>query len=181
MGYKALLEELQQENLCTWFILPLLHLNKVSFISSNFVNSYLSRDRQYLIVEVIDEGLLSRKVFFANPWYIGKVDYENRVYLVYSINHLKEVTDLFCEGRFSEFPDNVKETIRVMSGLQYEVSIKGKLVTDGRLLGLEKHKALKKMWNELIEPIEEIEGELLSIPGEASFIDIDVLPGKVKR
>ena len=167
-----LLEELRRENLCTHFILPLLKLNKVMFVGSNFVDSYLSKDKQWIIVKVIDQSFLSRNVTEIHPNFHTLYSLEDYTYVVYSIGtKWREDVERFSLGRFSTMSEQAKDSIRRWSGLDYNK----KNGTDGRLLALEKHSVLRKMWIELIEPNGTIPEELLSIPGEKSYIDLEVL------
>jgi hypothetical protein len=174
---QALIDELRRENLCTHFVLPLLKLNKFSFIASNFVNCYLTPAGDLIVVQVMDTSLLSRKVFL-HPEYRGqrvrpKGD-DHSIYLLFQVPvKWKEDVAAFIRGKFSQMSKAAKDTIRRHSGLPYhERTGEGlKTVTDGRLLALEQHKLLKNMWESMVQPREEIQGELLSIPGEDSYID----------
>lgn len=183
---QALIDELKRENLCTHFVLPLLKLNKFSFIASNFVNCYLSPDGITVLVQVMDTQLLSRKVF-VHPEYRGlRMHPEGRAHGMLMLFQVpikwRADVKLFIEGKFSLMTKAAKDTIVRHSGLPYhERTGEGKkTVTDGRLLALERHKLLKSMWESELSSTDSrstgrvtlTEGfELLSIPGEESFID----------
>ena len=54
----------------------------------------------------------------------------------------------------------------------------GLVVTDGRLLALEKHEIMKEMWEDRLSSRKsrvELQGELLSIPGKKSYIRLEDL------
>lgn len=98
-------------------------------------------------------------------------------YYVYRVP-LNWIADLklFKKGKYSEMSELAKDTIRVQSGLPNNTRMSsGKLETDIRILALDKHKTLKNWWEEMINPWEPLSGELLSIPDERSFIELDLL------
>lgn len=173
---KKLIEELGRENLCTHFILPLLKMNKFSFVNSNFVNSYLT-DQDHIVVQVVDRHFVHGKCVI-HPHFKGiMTDAEKYLYYVYKIPVIwHNDLQLFKQGRYSEMSRLAKDTIKTQSGLPHNVLNKdGKMVSDGRLVALDKGRELKAMWEEEIVPAEPIEGELLSIPSEGSFINLGLL------
>jgi len=173
-----LIEELRRENLCTHFILPLLKLNRFSFLSGNFINCYLSTSRKEIIVQVGDRMLVSRKAF-THPNYQLDIWNGSSLYIIYTIP-TKWSTDvnLFCEGKFSKLSKAAKSYIKQFSGLPWECYDGKCIVTDGRLLALEKHEVLKQMWErelslERSPVILPEDSELLSIPSEDSYINLE--------
>ena len=178
---ETLINELREENLCTYFVLPLLTLNKFSFINPNFVNSYLTEDRKHIVVEVVLKVLLSRTVYDSHPCFRGfhhSLDTDH-LYLVYEIpERCSADVLLYSLGKFSEFSSNAKEKIIRFSGLLHQQKENGIIVTDGRLLALEKHNLMKEMWEERLSNEKsrvELDGELLSVPGKESYINLDDL------
>lgn len=178
---EKLIEELRRENLCTHFILPLLKLNKFSFIASNFVNSYLwlnpDSKRWYIIVQVIDPAYCRGKVF-EHPLYMGTLKDSEYTYFQYLLGtDWYYDIETFLEGKFSEMSSKAKDKIRTYSGLEYRsLDSSGTIVSDARLQALEKSRTLKAMWERRIHPDDTIDGmELLSIPDERTFIDIHKL------
>lgn len=175
---QALIDELGKENLCTHFVLPLLKINKFSFITSNFVNSYLYPEGTGIIVKVFNTDLLSRKLF-VHPMFVETVEISPYTYLLYRIpDYWHQDVRLFMEGKFSLMSDRAKDTIVRYSGLPYrERNGKGKrAVTDGRLLALEKHEVLKDMWERVLNLNEDAHrwiqnAELLNVPGKDSYMD----------
>jgi hypothetical protein len=176
---QTLINELKEENLCTYFVLPLLKLNKFSFTSSNFVNCYLTKSLggKRIVVQVVDLNLVSRNAFTDALIYrvLGKGDF----FLVYPVAALwsKDI-DLFIEGKFSTMSKKAKEAIKRFSGLVKNTNGR----TDGRLLALDKHPVLKDMWERELSsddnrPTGRIDlaedAELLSIPGEKSYISLE--------
>lgn len=184
---EKLIAELKTENLCTHFILPLLKLNKFSFMPSNFVNSFIAtstyeRDHlfvsvRYVAVQVIDPVYLSRRVYILSEFYGTYRDEHESWFLVYKISSrwINDL-DLFLSGKYSEMSKDAKRMIINWSNLAYrQRDSNGTVVTDFRLCALEKERSLKDMWERMIDPREPINGELLSIPDEKTFIDLDTL------
>jgi len=179
---QALLDELKRENLCTHFILPLLKINKVSFAPLGFVNSYITKDRKRIAVEVMDLSLISRKLLI-HPHFSAIYKYNDGYLIMFRLaNNWTDDVRLFCEGKYSQFTGKAKEAIIRYSGLPYhKKEDRGtRIVTDGRLLALEKHKALKGMWERELftqtgkaadDPELHLPDEYLSVPGEESYIN----------
>lgn len=178
---ETLINELRNENLSTYFVLPLLTLNKFSFINPNYVNSYLTEDRKYIVVEVVLQELLSRTVYYSHPCFRGlcRSKDNSHLYLVYEIpRKCWYDVQLFTQGKYSEFSPGTKEKIIRFSTLLYQQKENGVIVTDGRLLALEKHILMKEMWEERLSNERswvDLDGELLSIPGKESYIKLEDL------
>jgi len=174
-----LIEELRRENLCTHFILPLLKLNKFSFLSGNFINAYISTSKRELIVQVADRALVSRKAF-THPYYHSDIWNGSSLYIIYELpSKWANDLDLFCSGQFSKMSKAAKGYIRRYSGLPWEANNGSDIVTDGRLLALDKHEVLKEMWERELSTKYSVveldaEAELLSKPGEESYISLEV-------
>lgn len=185
---QKLIDELSRENLCTHFVLPLLRISKFSFISSNFVDSYIEVKKDRIVVKIIDLSLESRKVF-RNTYFKGVFTDGTYVYLAFKIppKWLSDV-GLFLQGKFSQMSESCKEEIRRYSGLEYRVKdpSSGRIVTDGRLQALDKSQVLRDMWDQkltyvspnktvVIPSYVDNHMELLSIPDERTFIDLSLL------
>lgn len=186
-----LIDKLSQENLCTYFVLPFIGLNKLSFLSGNFIDSYIVRPKYrivpggrfergftYIMVEFITPMLISPRFIKNHPCYTidGVDDVTKNMFVLYYIPPKWEAdVDLFMEGKFSKMSTAAIEVIRSYSGLPYQsrTSIFGTSMftveTDFRLLAFEKHTELRQMWErELLVTLTE-KSELLSIPGEKSY------------
>lgn len=173
--FEKIIEELRQENLCTHFILPLIGLNKFSF-HSNFVNCYLTTTRE-IAVQVIEKKDVRSKCMINKDFKGIRTD-GTYYYLIYSIPSIwLPDLRLFKVGKYSEMSELAKDTIRVQSGLIHNALTQtGNVETDVRLLALDKHPVLRNMWEHVIDPAEPIQGELLSIPSEKSYIELSTLP-----
>lgn len=166
----TIIEELKQENLCTHFILPLLKISKSSFVKSNFINSYLTHDRLSIIVVVHDMSLLSRKTLCHPNFICHKIENKD-VAIIYEIP-LKWLADtqLFCRGKYSLMSNQAKSMIQSYSGLEYKVRKGTKVITDARLLALERNPILLEAWiRELAVTTLDENDELLPIPPLESY------------
>lgn len=169
----SLIQELKRDNLCTYFVLPLLRLNKFSFTGSNFINSYLTKDHHNIVVQVYDLSLLRGPVFI-HPGYKKYVIKDGYFYLVFEIPKMRKIDiQLFIKGKYSAISDASKEVIYSWSGLPYkQANGEGKVITDCRLLALSRHKALREAWESQYGFELDSSNELLDIPNDRSFIDL---------
>ena|ERR1700761_469358 len=171
-----ILENINQDNLCTYFVLPLLKLSKFSFINSNFVNTYLTKEGSQIVVQVYDITLLSRAVYI-HPNFKGVYTKEGFYYVMYDIpRHWKTAVEFFLKGKYSRMSNIAHNMIRIYSGLPYkEKGTDMKVRTDGRLLALTRDPVLKKMWVDTlglqIDALDD-DDELLPNITDKSFIDL---------
>ena len=186
MNHTQLLQAMKlmkKENLSTYFLLPLIGLNKLRFGGDkNFLNSYLSRDGLYIYVEVM-EPMFEGTNLPDNKVYIGPTGH---FYFEFKTPE-KWLSDvlLFIEGKYSKFSELAKMRIRDTSGLEYMVGQSKK--TDVRLLGLETFPKLKETLTELIYDDRdavtrnEIGDELLSSPEEQCFLNVELVPVELTK
>lgn len=179
---QALINELSKENLCTHFILPLLKLSKVSFTPSGFVDSYLTVDHRRIAVKVTEIVLLSRTII-SHPEFIAIYKDGKGHYLIMFriLRRWERDVELFTQGKYSQLSEKAKDHIRRYSKLPFRKKEgNARNITDGRLLALDKHPALKGMWEEGLfsdtgkakdDPGLHMPEEYLSIPGESSYIN----------
>lgn len=169
-----LIQELETENLCTYFVLPLLKLSKASFVTSNFIDCYITRDGRVIAVAIYMSSLLSRKVYSVEE-YMGTIIHEKsgHYYVLFETpRRWARDIDLFRRGKFSKMSLIAKEYIRTYSGLEYRKPTRQKqYITDGRLLALDRNPALREMWEARIGVTLGDDDELLTKPGDKSYID----------
>jgi hypothetical protein len=168
----SVIEELHKDNLCTYFVLPLLRLNRFNFTGSNFISSYLTKDGARIAIQVYDVNLIMHSVY-THPGYERTFTRDGYHYLVFRIAaKWRRDVESFIHGKFSLMSEGAKTTIYRYSGLNYQSQKGGKIVTDGRLLALERHACLR---DNLIREYEIELGpddELLSVPTDRSFIEL---------
>jgi hypothetical protein len=172
---------LGKDNLCTYFVLPLVKLNKFRFTSeSNFINCYVSVDRSKVLVNVYDIRLLLHQLHlhpnFEGVYTAG--DSTTPIWLIaYNIPTMfADDIKLFQEGKFSKMSIEAKKSIVTYSGLPYN-----ELVDDGedgptevidvRLLALEKSDYLRRLWESYLNMAIDKDNELLSIPKDNTYIE----------
>jgi hypothetical protein len=172
----SIIKELTKENLSTYFILPLLGLNKEKFGESNFLNCYLSKDLEYCYVKVL-EPLMS---------YVDSVDTiirSNCTYYKLKIGpEHKEDVLRYASGKYSQFSHTAKQKICTNSGLIYKILTgddPNSILTDIRLLALKKDTTVKSFWKENIYGVDSDniisdDLELLSKPTEKDFIEYEL-------
>jgi len=171
------MDEWKKENLCTYFILPLLRLNKFSFTSSNFIESFLTRDGKCIVVQVYNTHLI-REGVLSHPGFHGIKEKDNTFLVIFTIPHARRNdVQLFIKGKYSRMSEGSKDLIRALSTLDYRSpgSTNSSVKTDGRLLALERHAALRRAYevefdlNEALSP----DDELLNEPTDRSFINLE--------
>lgn len=170
------MESKRSENLCNFYILPLLGLNKTSFGGSmNFVNSYLSTDSLYVVVELLQP---TKETFESHTNYVLDFEDKGRHLLVFGIpeEYLPSV-EMFKAGKYSQFQTQAKELIKKKSGLNYKVPIGGGKVRSAReLLALDKDQDLRRLLEEELKVKIDAEAELMDIPNDNNFYNLRLQP-----
>lgn len=166
------IRELHKDNLCTYFILPLLKLNKFRFLAeSNFVDSYLSQNKLYIFVEVLETMFIEHKLML-HPQFSGLYSNNNTYFIRYKIpDEFINDVELFTNGKYSKMSEKSKTLITENSGLAYkQLNDDGNLVTDIRLTALNKSLTLKQLWEDFLDVNLDSEMELLSIPKLKTYL-----------
>jgi hypothetical protein len=171
-----ILQKISEDNLCTYFVLPLLKLSKIRFINSNFVNAYLTRQGREIVIKVYDLTMLSRAVY-THPNYKGTYYKDGFFYVAYEIpRNWRRDIELFMQGKYSRMSKQSHTMILTYSSLDYRKRTSDyRTVTDGRLLALTRSPILRKMWVKefkLSETALDDDDELLPGFDERSCIDL---------
>lgn len=172
-------QELHRENLSTFYILPLLKLNKFKFGGdSNFVDSYLTLNHQQIVVQVAEVAFLEQRLEL-HPAFHSKLVREGKQYLLYTIpTEFNQDVNFYVSGLYSKFSKEAKTLIQIYSGLPYKERIDAVIFTDPKLLALEKSDILKNFWVNFLwdnnrDSVITDDAELLSIPNKhKAFIDL---------
>lgn len=166
----------KRNDLCNCYILPLLNLNKTSFGGvSNFINSWLSKDLEHVVVEV-KEVLTSPE---THEDYVTdfKTDRGNTL-IVYKLQpHWKPTAIKFKEGAYSQFSKEAKDRIKHKSGLNYKKRTDDPKYTRTarELLALDKDPDLRELIEAEMAAIGvklPKDAELISSPYEEDFYDL---------
>jgi hypothetical protein len=163
-------------NLCSIYMLPLLGLNQFSFGSpGKFVNSYLTEDDEHIVVECTHPFSV---IITNHTNYKFGFDMNESHYAVFNVPvFFKDKGDIqkFREGKYSKLSDSAKEAVRKKSGLTYKrPAAKGGYESALELLALDKDKELKKYWEDRLAVRLSDEAELVSIPGEDNFFNLNL-------
>jgi hypothetical protein len=180
-----LVDDLNRENLCTYFILPLTGVSKDTFMSGNFLDSFISMDRKSIAVNIIEPYLISPRVrMHYNFRGLKVLESWNGPVWMYEFaipDQYMEDLDKFLNGQFSKMSEEAKIQIRKHSGLPYEkeeyIKDVGRVVsTDLRLCALDKNNTgLRNFWEKRLDVVLPAGMELLSIPLKwKTMIDLSI-------
>lgn len=171
-------------NLSTYYLLPLLGLGKLSFgAPQNFVDCYVTPTGEYLVVKL----RMMAPFLYHHPEYIrDSMTPDNCVDVVFRIpDEFANDVAHFMTGKYSQFSHRTKELIRAYSCLLYRMPhpTTGKSTTDARLMALEDDEEQRlilrrKLEHELDIVLSE-EAELMSKPSDRNYIEltqVDTLP-----
>jgi hypothetical protein len=164
----------RSDNLCNYYILPLIGLNKLSFgKEDNFVNSYLTTDLCNIVVK-LKEPLGSYEKHKAY-----KTDYNSEDGLITVIftlpQNFRATAAKFKEGAYSQFSYEAKQLIKTKSGLNYKVPDgKGSVTSSKKLLALDKDKDLRTIMEKELAVKISPDAELYSIPEPHEFISLEL-------
>ncbi len=161
--------KLNEKNLCTWYLLPLIGINVEYFGTANHINTFIVENERKIVVEVADLNLCQHVQ--KHPDFLEYRTVDNREFLVYDIPEMWDRDfKYFLSGKYSRFSENAKTLIRDLSTLAYDVVDEyGNRKTDAILMALDKNDVLREKWYEILGPVE-LPEELLSIPLESSFL-----------
>jgi hypothetical protein len=167
-----LLREIRQTNLCTYYLLPLTGLTRLSFGEGLFLNSYLETDRYWIIVQVPDLHLVPIRIrsHTVKLW-----ENDEGGFLAYAFSdEWRADVDLFVKGRYSAFSEVLKKVIFDRSGLRYREPVSyDKIYTDIRLLALDGKEAVRQYLEEELQVDLEPGQEVLPPPPVTSFMKVE--------
>lgn len=170
------MDDKRSVNLCSIYVLPLLGLNQFSFGSpKKFVNSYLTEDDEHIVVECTHPFSV---IVTNHTNYKFGFDMNESHYAVFNVpTYYKDKGDIqkFREGKYSKLSDSAKECIRKKSGLTYMRPVSGgNFLSALELLALDRDKELKKYWEDKLAVRLSDDAELVSIPGEDNFFNLNL-------
>lgn len=165
----------RSDNLCNFYILPLLSLNKSSFRDSkNFINSYLTPDLQYVIVE-----LHSACDGYANHlhYVTDYIDDSGKTVVIFKLpQEWRATAAKFKDGKYSQFSSEAKQIIKSKSGLNYRLPDgNGKFRSAKKLLALDRDEDLRADLEKILGVRLPKDAELVSIPSESEFKSLGIL------
>jgi hypothetical protein len=172
------IDELNDKNLSTYFLLPLMQISFRDFGEANFLNSYVvageGEEVSYQVaVHIIDPNLCLG--IAGHPCFVETIHTEEQSsFIIMQVGEQWHTDfDSFVQGKYSKFSELAKNEIILHSGLKYQyLNADGSRSTDARLMALDKHPSLAEKWLEILGRDTTLPDELLSKPSKRSFIQI---------
>jgi hypothetical protein len=170
-----LLKAIYDCNLCTYYLLPLIRLNKFSFGQNNFIQCYVSRDGLVMFVEV----LYIPEFVYHRADYLGItilpsggtcVSFDLPIMWQYDVR-------AFMLGRYTELTEDAKECIYAYSGLAINQPIQGSNMsnTDSRILAMDPDPQVRNRLRVALSRELDVDipigVELISVPTDSNYID----------
>lgn len=157
------------DNLVTFYALPLIGVNKLSF-GRNFKNSYIDKDGLKLYVKL--KSPMKSPIYRNNPNYITEVVIDRILYIQFVVpSRFIPDTKLFVLGRYSKMSKEAKKLIYGTSTLPYNSTMGSFSVSHPVLQALDKTKTLRAFLQKTMgQEIPEGE-ELMQSPADDWFIE----------
>jgi len=171
-------------NLATYYLLPLLKLNKLSFgAPQNFVNCYVSSKGDCLLIKL----RVMMPFLYRNEDFIADYIDEDKLTCIVLRIPEKYTEDVawFMTGKYSKFSVDARELIRSYSGLIYRQQHPetGRSTTDARLMAIEESEEQRSLLRNKLEDelgcSLPLDAELMSKPSDNNYIqltEVDYLP-----
>lgn len=162
-------------NICTYYLLPLIKLNRRSFGPKNFKQCYINPEgnKIYILVNYRPEAI----EFDDNYLALHHID-ENNLFLIFNIPDMWAAdVQVFIKGTYTKLSLEAKEMIRCFSGLKYKhLAAKSDVPhTDGRLMAIDDDPQQRAYFRERLEHELGLEIdhsiELISIPNQLNYIE----------
>jgi hypothetical protein len=178
MSEDSLFKQIHDCNLVTYYLLPLLEINKFKFGEDNFVNAFVDSTGTHIFVEVKDPTEMEEP--FHVQWFKTTAIHDNRRFIVYELpERWQDTFELFKQGKYSQFSRLAKATIFQHSGLRWKfpsVNAEGRAteLSDARLLALKREVSLRDaMALEFnVESTLMANRELIDPPKESEFLRV---------
>lgn len=183
MSYEnQLIKDLNEYNLCSYYLLPLCRVNVDSFGGhNNFVNSWAHPEGKYMYV-LVKNLILCEPTAFECLHYLGTQTGRPLMHAYTFPLVWKHEFEKYKEGKYSEFRERAKKIIRETSGLAYRVrgidpeTKKVGIVTDIRIAALYKDVSARlRLIRELdLDPKDSLgpDSELMGKPNEKDFMEL---------
>lgn len=161
-------------NLSTYYLLPLIYLNKFSFGQGNFIESYVNSSGTLLTVDVAHLCMCHKDCLRSPFLQLKSETKEGCSHLLYLLPK-KWATDFqhFKAGEFSQFSDAAKHMIKEYSGLLVNEYTSTGYITDARIHALDKSPILREAWEEELDLLPlSADLELMPVPSARTYRDI---------
>lgn len=166
MTVELTVEQDVKQNLCNYYILPLVKRSLLDFQAGGFINSYLDIENFLVVVEVTNV-----MPYFKNySHYEFAVEKFDTTYLFYTIpEHFHYDVALFVSGSYSEFSKKAKQSITRYSKLPYKLTPDGFKDTSVWIHVMYKTENLRKTLEQELNVTIDSTAELASKPNENNF------------
>jgi hypothetical protein len=158
------------DNLVTYYVLPLIGVNKATF-GSCYGCSYLNSSGSTLYVRLLKN--MQAPTYKTNKNYVSEFVYESHLFIIFSIphNYLPDVI-LFLKGSYSFMSKEAKRIIYESSTLPFNKTIGSFSMSHPILQALDKTKTLRQFLTTYlgIVPLPD-SVELIDPPGKSWFIE----------
>ena len=158
------------ENLVTYYILPLLGLNKKSY-GLKYKTAFISKDSFKVYVELKSNP--DGDLYMQNPYYITKFVHNGVLYLQYTVpsDNIEDYKH-FIKGAYSKFSKDAKYKVYKFSTLPYNKSMGDFKMSHPILHALNSTKVLSVFLKSYIgEDFLADSGELIDAPHDDWFIE----------
>jgi len=158
-----------KDTLVTYYMLPLLGLNKKSFYNC-FAGSYIDKKGELIYVKLIKRPLSI--AYKSNENYVTEAKIKDSVHLIFRVPyHFTPDTKLFIQGKYSRMSKEAKKCIYNYSGLPYNQTMDSFKVSHPALQALTRTKKLREYITDFLDYQVNENDELMDIPDESWFIE----------
>ena len=157
------------DNLVTYYMLPLVGVNKKTF-SRSFLSSYITKDGLYIYVEL--KSNMQSPIYRSSPCYITELVIENKLFIQFQLPD-KYISDSanFILGKYSKMSRDAKKIIYRTSSLPYNSKMGDFSVSHPLLQALAKTKTLRTFLTNTLDIKLTEDEELAESPNDEWFIE----------
>lgn len=158
------------DTLVTYYMLPLVGLNKVSF-GKSFKTSYIDKDGLKIYVEL--KSNMQSPTYKQNPNYITELVHKNTLLVLFVIpSRFIEAGKCFVKGLYSQIPADAKKIIFATSTLPYNKTMGSFAMSSPILQALDKTKTLRSFLIDTLGVLKIADSEeLIDLPQKHWFIE----------
>lgn len=174
LSVPSLLRLWKETDACRCYLFPLLPLVAGNVEAAGPGRSYFVPEWNLLAMEAADPELM--RLFLDRPAVQLRHRDGRRMLGLGFASRWAEDLQHFAAGRYSQFSPEARERIREFSGFAADVEHEGQVLTDFRLLALDRAPVLQTLWREFLyddaeySPLDSGTLELLPAPDASFFL-----------
>lgn len=160
----------ENDTLVTYYMLPLVDVNKRSF-GRSFKTSYISKDAKHIFVE-LKKPMVSPS-YAISKYYVIELEICGVLFVQFNISAWwRDDAQLFIKGEYSKMSKDAKHTIYKSSTLPFNKTVEDFKMSHPILQALGKTKTLRRHLTEMlnVETLADSD-ELIEVPDESWFIE----------